>query len=74
MCIRDRYGVERDAGQPATDFSVHVSFEDARDEPTTLQASLDDLVKSGTVETQNCPGCQALIADQRVEYNQVCRR
>lgn len=65
------YGLERDVGQPATDFSVDVSFGDGYNTSTTLKALLAKLVESGTVESNSCPECDALITDQRVVYTQV---
>ncbi|CAN0576022.1 unnamed protein product [Ectocarpus sp. 12 AP-2014] len=64
-------GVERDVGKPATDLSVDVSFEDGCNNPTTLELLLQKLTKSCTVESSGCPGCDALITDQRVVYTRV---
>ncbi|CAM9615120.1 unnamed protein product, partial [Ectocarpus sp. 13 AM-2016] len=64
-------GLERDVGQPATDFSLDVSFDDGCNTPTTLKALLHKLTKSCTVENNSCPGCDAVITDQRVVYTQL---
>ncbi|CAN0097450.1 unnamed protein product, partial [Ectocarpus sp. 12 AP-2014] len=64
-------GLERDVGQPATDFSLDMSFDDGCNTPTTLKALLHKLTKSCTVENNSCPGCDAVITDQRVVYTQL---
>jgi len=65
------HGLDRDVGKPATDPSLHVSFDDECDTPTTLAALLDKLLKPETVLNSSCPGCEAHITDQRAVYTQV---